>query len=172
DADRPVAADGDTVPLAQLPRLRRTTDAGRALFPGAGDANDPPLPREVLADAVVLRVGDEHVAVRVHAQVLRAVQGRGPGLAAVAGQAGLASTRHGTDAAAGVDDSQGVAGTFEDVDVARRVGGDRPRVHERRLASHGPVLRHPLLAVAGDRRHDSARQVERPDAAVVEVGDG
>src|SRR4051812_40864473 len=59
DVDRPVRADGDAVRLAQLDRLRRPADAGRALLASPGEADDLAV-RRVAADAVVLRVGDEY----------------------------------------------------------------------------------------------------------------
>src|SRR6185312_10863010 len=64
---------------------------------GSGDGGDGAFAHDVFADPVVLGIGDQDVARRIQAQVLRAVQSRLARIAAVARRAGLAGPSHGAD---------------------------------------------------------------------------
>src|SRR4051794_5415906 len=109
DEDRPARADVDAVGLAQLGLLGRAAEPGGPLPAVAGEADDGAVAGAILADQVVLGVGDEDVTGGVDAEVLRAVEGGAAGVAAVAGGAGLAGAGDGPDRAGRVNDPQGMA---------------------------------------------------------------
>src|SRR5262249_43518632 len=69
-----------------------------------------------------------------------------------------------------IDHAQSIAGTFQDVDVARPVGSDGPRIDQRSPNRLIAVPGHALLAVAGDRADGAALHVDGADAAIIEVG--
>ncbi len=79
--ERPVGVDRDAVRTGQLGPLSRATDAGGPALPRAGQTDDLACRRQVLADQVVLRVGDDDVSLTINTQVLGAVDGRRSGVA-------------------------------------------------------------------------------------------
>jgi len=64
----------DAVRLIERDRKRITAAAGGALFARAGDAGDGAAGGEVLANDVIAAIGDDDVAVDVHAEVLGAIE--------------------------------------------------------------------------------------------------
>src|SRR5262245_50693222 len=123
----------DPVRLIQLRLFRRTIDPRRAALAGARYAHDLPFLRNVAADQVVLRVGDQDGAIAVDPEVLRPVELRLPGVAAIAAGAGLTGAHDRADLAARIDNPQGMAAALQDVDIPLAVRRYRARIDQRRL---------------------------------------
>src|SRR5262249_54470365 len=90
DEQRAVGGEGDAVRLVEFDLLRRATDAALAHLTRAGDADDRAGLRRILADAVVVRVGDDDVAGAIDTEVLRTGERRLFAGAAVAAEPFLA----------------------------------------------------------------------------------
>src|SRR5436309_1383774 len=130
DVERTVGREGDAVRLVEFALLRRAADAVLADLARPGEADDHRRLGRILADAMVVRVGDDDVAGAIDAEVLRAAERRLPAGPAVAAETFLAGPDDGANAAVGRDDPHGVAAALQDVDVAGRVRRHGPRVHE------------------------------------------
>src|SRR5262245_53052997 len=103
--------------------------------------------------------------------MLGAIEGSEQGVAAVAGQAGLAAgAGHCANFAGGVNDAEGMATAFEDVDIAPIVDGAGARIDERRFFCDVAVFGHAALAVAGNEVDLSALDIKYADAAVFKIG--
>src|SRR5258707_9718597 len=100
---------------------------------------------------MILGVGNKHIAIQIDAQMLGSVQSGLPGVSVVACCSRLAGAGDGADAAAGIDDAQGMAASLQDIDVAVRVRGDGARIDEWSRGCLGSVGRYAALAIAGDR---------------------
>src|SRR6185437_11678391 len=116
-------ADGDAVGLVELGLAWGAVQARGSLAAAAGEVVNCAVAGAVDAHAVVLGVGDQDVAGRVDAEVLRTVQFGQERGAAVARGAFLAGAGHGADLARAVDDPQGVARTLEEINLALAVDG-------------------------------------------------
>ncbi len=119
---------------------------------------------------MVFGVGNEDGVVVIDAKVFGAVHGGVEGGAAVAGEAFFAGTvDDGADAALGVDDAEGVAVTFEDIEVAGGISGGGAGVGEGGVDSESAVFGDAFLAIAGDDFGGLGGKVEGDD--LEEVGD-
>ena len=104
-----------------------------------------------------------------NAQVLRAVQSRLAGVAAVARVALLAGPRDRADLPRPVHDPEGMAAALQDVEVAPAVDRHGPRIDHRRRLRVGTVRGHAFLAVARHGGHDPGLEVDATDPPVIEV---
>jgi hypothetical protein len=162
--------DGDAVGAGEFAGLGIATEAGGAFFAGAGDALDFSCSGNVTTDDVVFGVGNEDGVVGVDAKVFGTVHGGVEGWAAVAGEAFFAgSIDNGADAALGVDDAEGVPVAFEDIEVARGIGGGGAGIGEGGFDGEGAVFGDAFLAITGDDFRGLGGEVEGDD--LEEVGD-
>src|SRR5262245_27899769 len=98
--------------------LRGSSKSCISLFSTTGHADDLAVANVVLADCMVLGVGDENVSFQVDTEVLRPVERRFPAVAAVTSVAGFASANQRSNLAGGIHHPQRVAAPLEYVDAA------------------------------------------------------
>ena len=121
---------------------------------------------------VIADVADQQASVRREDDAVRGTElrlGRRP---AVAGEPGLAGARHrGDDSGLHVDLADRVIVALDDVEVSPRIELDLVRHVQHGVRRRTAVAAVTPLAVAGNRRRPSRRQVQAPDHLVVEVAE-
>ncbi|MFM8986281.1 MAG: hypothetical protein ACKONH_09540 [Planctomycetia bacterium] len=130
-------------------RAQVAADGGAGAGRCAGDEIDAAARRVVAADAVVLRVDDEHASLSVEGHVLRAGQERRAARPAVAGVARPAGGVHDRADRVAADLDERVALAEHQVDRAIGRLAGRPRADEQRLQGRAAVDRPARLPVAG-----------------------
>jgi len=169
DIKRAVELHVNAVRLVQLGLVGRATQTGRAFVPVACDADDLALLHKTLPDHVILGVGDDHVALKIEAKMLRTVQGSQARVAAIAARAALAGADDGPDFALRINGPQSVAASLQNPNHSALAYGDGARIDERRRDRIRAVFGNATLAVTRDRSDDARFQIDRADAPVVEV---
>lgn len=92
--------------------------SGVAGFAGADDRGDEAGGEDDFADGVILHVHDIEVASAVETDLVREIQGRGEGGAAIACVSGLAITGDGADGAGGGNRADALAAVFAEPEIA------------------------------------------------------
>ena len=164
-ADRHVVREID---LRGRGRAAVARGAGR---PGAGEGRDHPVTGRHFPHAVVVEVRDVEVAGAVHRDILRPVQLRGRGRAAVAAESRRARPCHrGDHAGARRHFPDALVAAVGDVEMAGAVHRYTEREIEPRLGRRAVVAAEPRYARPRDRRDHAVRR-HPADAVIIEVGE-
>ena len=135
--------DAHAVRLIEFGLFGRAADAGSPFFPVPATRTSFPRFGHVLADDVVVGIGDQDVLIAIEAEMFRSAKRGLQGRAVVSGRPCLARPGQRANLALAIDDAQRMAAAFEHVHVSCAVGSDGPRIDQRRFASDGAVGRHP-----------------------------
>src|SRR5687768_14805319 len=115
--------------LVQLDLVRWTSDAAMAFGSLSGYPQHSSIPREIFADDMVLRVGNDDIPRQVKAEVLGAIERRRPGRAAIPSVSFFPGAGHGSNGAIGCDHPEGVSASFQDVDCSLAIRDHGPRIN-------------------------------------------
>ena len=120
---------------------------------------------------MVLRVADQHVAVRVHRHVFRTVHLRSARIATVASVALLSFGIHYGARLSVLHSNERVSSAKQNVERAVLRLRHGARVAHRRIERVGIIGRQTFLPIARHGRHDAAREIDHARAAVADVRD-
>lgn len=108
--------------------------------------------RQVAANDVVFRVGDEHAVVAIDAEMLGAVEGGIDGGAPVSAVALFSGAiDHGANDPPAIHHPQSMAASLQNVEVPLPVRGSSPGIEQRRFRGHGAIGRKSLAAISRHR---------------------
>ena len=148
----------DAVRLVELGGGGGAAVSGVAGFAGADDRGDEAGGEDDFADGVILHVHDIEVASAVETDLVREIQGRGEGGAAIAGVSGLAITGDGADGAGGGNRADALAAVFAEPEIAVGAADNAEGVVDLRGGGGTGVAGETFDSGAGDGAEGRGRQ--------------
>src|SRR5262245_22498170 len=115
---------------------------------------------------MIFRIGDDHVVLKVDAQVFGPVQVR----SLCAGGGGRPGSDDRSDLAILINNPKRIGTPLQNVYVSFGVDRGSARIYQWALSGVRSIIWNARLTVAGDCGHDARFQIQQPDATIAQIG--